>query len=99
MRYLAGVTTLSLDAAACTGCGRCAEVCPHGVFAVEGLAARIVERDRCMECGACERNCEAGAVSVRSGVGCAMALSRAALARRRAPARCGEGCGCSGSGP
>lgn len=96
MRYLAGVTTLKLAPAACTGCGRCVEVCPHAVLAIDGGAARIVDRDRCMECGACARNCEAGAISVRPGVGCAMALTRAAIAGRGAPACGGDaGCGCS----
>ena len=32
MKYLADISTLAYDAAKCTGCGRCVEVCPHGVF-------------------------------------------------------------------
>ena len=73
-RYLKNVTTLELDRAVCTGCGRCIEVCPHGVFAMfEGLA-RIADRDACMECGACARNCAPSAIRVEAGVGCASGL-------------------------
>ncbi len=37
MKYLANVTTLEYSLDKCTGCGRCEEVCPRGVFAlVEG---------------------------------------------------------------
>ena len=62
----------------CIGCGRCQEVCPHGVFVLEetpgGPRARVVGRSRCMECGACHWNCPADALWVRRGVGCAQAL-------------------------
>jgi NAD-dependent dihydropyrimidine dehydrogenase PreA subunit len=89
MVYLKNVATLKLDASACTGCGRCAEVCPHAVFAIEDRKARIVEKDRCMECGACAKNCPAGALSVRAGVGCAYAVLQGRL-KGTAPE-----CGCS----
>jgi NAD-dependent dihydropyrimidine dehydrogenase PreA subunit len=36
--------------------------------------AQIVDREACMECGACANNCETGAIRVRAGVGCALAL-------------------------
>ncbi|MFH1368966.1 MAG: 4Fe-4S binding protein [Elusimicrobiota bacterium] len=35
MRYLSNVTTLEYDTSKCSGCGRCAEVCPHRIFQVE----------------------------------------------------------------
>lgn len=66
--------------------------------------AEIVARDLCIECGACMANCPAGAVTVDSGVGCALAIITGWL-RGTAP-DCGEGCcgegGCgdsSGGGP
>jgi NAD-dependent dihydropyrimidine dehydrogenase PreA subunit len=69
--YLANVATLALDREACIGCGACAEVCPHHVFALRDDKAQIVDFDRCMECGACRTNCPADAIRVDAGVGCA----------------------------
>lgn len=74
MKYLANVTTLEYDVEKCTDCGRCVEVCPHGVFVMEDKRALTTDRDRCMECGACALNCEFGAIAVDSGVGCAAAI-------------------------
>lgn len=82
LRYLTNVVTLQLDEAACVGCGRCAEVCPHAVFVVQDRRARIVDRDACMECGACARNCPVEAISVEAGVGCATGLLNRVLGRK-----------------
>lgn len=79
MKYLKNVTTLELDRDTCIGCGRCQEVCPHGVFAVEQGKAAIQDKDRCMECGACAVNCPVAAINVESGVGCASAIIIGAL--------------------
>lgn len=73
-RYLKNVATLNFEAGKCIGCGRCAEVCPHAVFKMEGQRARIQKKDLCMECGACAKNCPAGAITVAPGVGCAAAV-------------------------
>ena len=73
-KYLKNVATLRLSVEKCIGCGRCMEVCPHGVFRTNGEKARIKDRDLCMECGACAVNCPANAISVDSGVGCASAV-------------------------
>ena len=85
-RYIPDVATLTLEPAACTGCGMCTQVCPHAVFRLppkpaqmEGThrARRVVEiahRDACMECGACVLNCPTGALAVTPGVGCAAAI-------------------------
>jgi NAD-dependent dihydropyrimidine dehydrogenase PreA subunit len=90
MRYLKNVVTLQLDKDICVGCGRCIEVCPRQVFAMGDKKAYIVDRDSCIECGACRRNCAFNALTVKSGVGCAQALFRAA-------ATGGEPvCGCEG---
>ena len=74
MKYLANVTTLAFAADKCTGCGRCVEVCPQGVFEMGDKRATITDRDLCMECGACAKNCDFGAIAVNSGVGCAAAI-------------------------
>lgn len=79
LKYLPDVVTLELDVEKCTGCGMCAVVCPHGVFAVENGKARTLDRDLCIECGACARNCPEGAIFVLAGVGCATGHILAAL--------------------
>ncbi|MGA2506387.1 MAG: mercury methylation ferredoxin HgcB [Chitinispirillaceae bacterium] len=79
MKYLKNVATIALDKNKCVGCKRCVEVCPRGVLVIRERKATIVGRDLCIECGACERNCEFGALSVASGVGCAQALFNAMI--------------------
>ena len=91
MKYLADVTTLKFFPEKCTGCSRCVEVCPHGVFRVADKKATITDRDLCMECGACAVNCEFGAITVDYGVGCAAAIINSMITG-------GEpSCDCSGS--
>ncbi len=72
--YLSNVTSLELYPEKCTGCGRCSEVCPRGVFIMNGKRAETTVKDLCMECGACMMNCAFGAIYVNAGVGCASAL-------------------------
>lgn len=85
------VNTLRYLPSRCVGCGRCWEVCPHGVFAPNGKKAKLVAAEMCMECGACQRNCPAGAVLVDSGVGCATAMIKAALTGSK-EVTCGPDC-------
>ena len=91
MTYIRNGQTLALDRELCNGCGRCVEVCPHEVFAIEGGKARIVDREACMECGACANNCEPGAISVRAGVGCASAVIGGMLRGTGPDCGCGAG--------
>lgn len=88
LRYLKNSVTLQYDAAKCTGCGMCVEICPHRVFQMENGRAILRDRDACMECGACARNCAFTAVSVRPGVGCAYAILLGKL--RGSDPTCGE---------
>jgi NAD-dependent dihydropyrimidine dehydrogenase PreA subunit len=97
MKYLANVVSLRFDADRCTGCGQCVEVCPRGVFELDGQRdgradarkASITDRDLCMECGACALNCQFGAISVEAGVGCATAIINGII--RGCPPSCGIG--------
>ena len=93
LKYLADVVTLEYDVAKCVGCGLCTDVCPHGVFEIDGKKARIVDRDACMECGACARNCPVGAIEVQSGVGCAAGIIRGVIRGTEPTCDCSEGSG------
>lgn len=73
-RYLKQVATLAIDTEHCIGCGRCTDVCPHGVFQVKDKRAKIIDFDACIECGACAQNCPVAVISVDAGVGCASGL-------------------------
>ncbi|OPY31726.1 MAG: Ferredoxin [Methanomassiliicoccales archaeon PtaU1.Bin124] len=86
-----GINTLMLFPDKCTGCGRCQQVCPHRVFEVKGGKAAMVNADACMECGACMMNCPESAIKVDSGVGCAMAMIKAALKGSK-EVTCGDDC-------
>jgi NAD-dependent dihydropyrimidine dehydrogenase PreA subunit len=77
------LNTLRYDPELCSNCGMCSIVCPHGVFAPNGQAARLVRPAACMECGACQLNCPSEAITVDSGVGCAAAMIQAALTGRK----------------
>lgn len=90
MQYLKNTATLKLDPALCTGCGMCIMVCPHAVFEIKERKARITDINYCMECGACALNCRFGAISVKSGVGCASGIINGIL-RNTEPT-----CDCSG---
>jgi NAD-dependent dihydropyrimidine dehydrogenase PreA subunit len=74
MRYLSGVTTLEYNEQKCQGCGKCVEVCPHGVFVMDNGLSKLIDKDACIECGACQKNCPFDAITVQSGVGCAAAI-------------------------
>lgn len=80
--YLKNVATLELMQERCIGCGRCVEVCPHQVFALNERVAAIIDLDACMECGACGRNCPVDAIRVDAGVGCASGMINEWLAER-----------------
>ena len=93
MKYIKDVATLELSPKKCTGCGRCIEVCPHGVFALEGKKAVILDRDLCMECGACAKNCSFGAIRAGTGVGCAAALIGSMITGGEPVCGCSDGGG------
>lgn len=97
MKYLSSVSTLAYSPDTCTGCGRCVEVCPQGVFEMRDKKAAVMDRDLCMECGACAMNCDFGAITVNSGVGCAAAIINGMITGGAPFCDCGVGGnGCCG---
>ena len=57
------------DLKACSGCGRCKEVCPAGIDIPKVLSLYSLNKDEsaklpaaedCIECGACTAHCEKG---------------------------------------
>jgi len=94
LKYFKNVTTLSLNMEKCTACGKCAEVCPHGVFEMNERKAQIVQKDLCMECGACALNCPTAAIKVNAGVGCAAAITKSLLTGGEPSCGCSDGGAC-----
>ena len=54
---------LMLSPEKCTGCGKCAEVCPQGAVRMEN-GRPVTDRERCTACGACVSACAAEARTV-----------------------------------
>lgn len=92
LRYLEDVSTLALDSEKCVGCGVCTLVCPHGVLALVGSKAKIVDLNGCMECGACAGNCPVTALSLTPGVGCASYIIQVWLKGKEKASCGGSGC-------
>ena len=92
LRYLEDVVTLTFNRMACRGCGTCTLVCPHGVYAMNGHKAEIIDLNGCMECGACAKNCPTGALSVTPGVGCAAYIIQTWIKGKEQASCGGPGC-------
>jgi ferredoxin len=92
--YLTDVVTLELDASLCNGCRMCLTVCPHAVFGFADKKAFIKNRDLCMECGACALNCSRGAITVKSGVGCAAGILNGLIRGTEPTCDCGGDSSC-----
>ena len=93
LTYLKNVNTLQLDSEKCNGCTMCTIVCPHAVFIIKEKKAFIQHKNLCMECGACAMNCSTGAITVKSGVGCAAGIINGFLRGTEPFCDCGSG-GC-----
>ena len=93
-KYLKNVTTLNLMPEKCSGCGKCTEVCPHGVFTIENKKAVIIDKNSCMECGACAKNCPMSAIAVDANVGCAAGIIFGWLTGKEPTCGCDSAAGC-----
>lgn len=54
----------SIEIGACTGCGKCVEVCPRNVLVMEDGKAKATNTVECSLCKLCINACEAGAMKV-----------------------------------
>ena len=54
------------DMDACTGCGCCENICPHGAIKIstnrEGFLYPLIDSNLCVECGACTNKCPNGII-------------------------------------
>ena len=48
---------LQVDTQKCTGCGRCASVCPQGAITISPEGKAVTDREKCTVCGTCENAC------------------------------------------
>jgi NAD-dependent dihydropyrimidine dehydrogenase PreA subunit len=55
---------VTVDQKKCIGCGACADVCPVGVFSIEGGKANPKNQSKCIACHACEGSCPVTAIIV-----------------------------------
>lgn len=58
----------AVDAACCTGCGRCAAVCFVGAIRVDNGRA-LVDSEKCVACGRCAGACPVQAIAVQAAPG------------------------------
>lgn len=93
-KYLKNVSTLKMESAKCTGCGKCLEVCPHQVFVMGKGKSLLADQDSCIECGACVKNCPVKALAVNPGVGCASAIIKGWLTGTEPSCDCSDGSCC-----
>ena len=49
--------TLQFLEGSCTGCGKCAAVCPQGVHTITPEGRHLLDRSRCVACGKCAYGC------------------------------------------
>lgn len=74
---------IHIDTELCTGCRRCATVCPVGAIDGEEGKPQTINADRCVVCGQCIQVCSAYASSLPGGL---TAPRAAKLAERGMPA-------------
>ena len=91
-------TELLLYAHKCTGCGRCASVCPQGANSISGGRAGV-DRTKCIACGACAELCPNGAREIAGRAIAVRELVRELLKDRILYEQSGGGVTLSGGEP
>lgn len=79
----------AIDAARCTGCGRCIAACPVHVLTFETVRwtkfAVLVDAGPCTGCSRCEARCPFNAITMRQVVAAPMAAEGAAAPSEPVP--------------
>jgi len=55
--------TYGIDPDKCTGCTRCAKICPAGAITGEPKAVHVLDQEKCTKCGACFETCRFEAIT------------------------------------
>jgi NADH:ubiquinone oxidoreductase subunit F (NADH-binding)/NAD-dependent dihydropyrimidine dehydrogenase PreA subunit len=55
--------TYTIDAEKCTGCRRCAKVCPQEAVTGEKKEPHVIDQEKCIQCGSCYSACKFEAVN------------------------------------
>jgi NAD-dependent dihydropyrimidine dehydrogenase PreA subunit len=71
--YFPGEEKAAVDAARCTGCGSCVEICQFSALSLGAGPCAAVDVARCHGCGICRRRCPEGALSLTAGTGASAA--------------------------
>ncbi len=60
------MASVLLDAGACNGCGRCAEICPVDVLRMDAATgrARVAYPDDCSGCHFCAQECPTKCITI-----------------------------------
>ena len=67
LRLICKLVDLYWDRTRCTGCGRCLDFCPRGVFSQREDGGIRITASLCIPCGGCLGACPSGAIGLIAG--------------------------------